>query len=176
MKTKRNYKDSVFRHLFNNEEKLLELFNALMGTAYPEGTSVKIITLENPIFVNVRNDLSAVVAEHYLFMAEHQSTVCLNIPLRMHIYIGEHFKELYKKKNLFAEGAEAVPKVRLFVLYNGRKEQPLEKTYKLSSAYSEKDDIIDLEICVHVININWEMGSQVLQKVKHLETTADLFI
>lgn len=66
---------------------MLELFNALMGMVYPEGISVKMIALENPGFVNVRNDLSAIVAGRCLFMAEHQSTVCLNKPTNFQVHI-----------------------------------------------------------------------------------------
>jgi len=39
-KVKRNYKDSIFRSLFNNEKELLNLYNALTGKNYPEGTAL----------------------------------------------------------------------------------------------------------------------------------------
>ena len=38
--------EKVFANKKINEEKLLELYNALSGRNYPEGTPIKIITLE----------------------------------------------------------------------------------------------------------------------------------
>lgn len=40
----RNHKDTVFRLLYQNREKLLELYNALNGTAYEDTGVVEICT------------------------------------------------------------------------------------------------------------------------------------
>lgn len=43
----RNYKDSLFTHLFGHDPKLLvELYNVISGTDYPPDTPVEITTLE----------------------------------------------------------------------------------------------------------------------------------
>ncbi len=44
-KVKRNYKDSIFRKLFNNNAAIIELYNALSGSDYPPDTDVRIVTL-----------------------------------------------------------------------------------------------------------------------------------
>ena len=46
VKAKRNYKDSIFRKLFNNKAAIIDLYNALSGSDYPPDTYVKIVTLE----------------------------------------------------------------------------------------------------------------------------------
>ena len=45
-KVRRNYKDSIFRNLFNNNAAIIELYNALSGSDYPPDTDVRIVTLE----------------------------------------------------------------------------------------------------------------------------------
>jgi hypothetical protein len=40
MKIKRNYKDSTFRKLFNDKERLIELYNALSGSNYSKDTEI----------------------------------------------------------------------------------------------------------------------------------------
>ncbi len=46
----RNYKDTLFRFIFKELEKLLELFNAVNNTSYTDVNELKITTLENVIF------------------------------------------------------------------------------------------------------------------------------
>ena len=46
VKARRNYKDSIFRKLFNNKAAIIDLYNALSGSDYPPDTYVKIVTLE----------------------------------------------------------------------------------------------------------------------------------
>lgn len=54
----RNYKDTVFRLLFNDRKKLLSLFNAVNGTAYSKPEELEIITLQNAVYMSIKNDLS----------------------------------------------------------------------------------------------------------------------
>lgn len=72
---KRNYKDSVFRRLFNNEEKIRELYNALEGTEYGEDVPVMIETLENALFVDVSNDLAFQIKNRFVVLIEHQRSL-----------------------------------------------------------------------------------------------------
>lgn len=74
-KLKRNYKDSIFRRLFNNEEKIRELYNALEGTAYGEDVPVIIKTLENALFVDVANDLAFQIDNRFVVLIEHQHSL-----------------------------------------------------------------------------------------------------
>ncbi|MDR1363298.1 MAG: hypothetical protein LBJ35_04555 [Spirochaetaceae bacterium] len=47
MEVNREYKDSVFSLLFNNKERLLELYNAIEGTNYTDAGDIKINTLQD---------------------------------------------------------------------------------------------------------------------------------
>ena len=53
----RNHKDTVFRMLYNDKEKLLELYNALNGTAYENTDDMEICTLENAIYMGFNSCL-----------------------------------------------------------------------------------------------------------------------
>ena len=78
---KRNYKDTVFRMLFSDKRELLDLYNGINDTRYENPEELTIATLENAIYMSVKNDISCVV-DMRLNLYEHQSTVNPNIPLR----------------------------------------------------------------------------------------------
>ena len=83
----RQYKDTVFRMLFSEKENLLSLYNAVTGSHYQNAEALKIVTLENAIYMGMKNDL-AFMLETNIYLYEHQSTINPNIPLRDLIYIG----------------------------------------------------------------------------------------
>ena len=56
-----NYKDSVFRMIFREEEALLSLYNAVNGTEYDNPDELRITTLENAVFLGIKNDISCLI-------------------------------------------------------------------------------------------------------------------
>ena len=76
----RNYKDSVFRMLFRDKRNLLSLFNAINRTNYQNPEDLEINTLENAIYMTVKNDISCVL-DLQMHLYEQQSTVNPNMPL-----------------------------------------------------------------------------------------------
>lgn len=77
----RKYKDTVFRMLFSDRKNLLSLHNAINGTAYENADDLEIVTLENAIYMGMKNDLAFIIDTN-LFLYEHQSTYNPNMPLR----------------------------------------------------------------------------------------------
>ena len=79
----RNYKDSLFRFIFKGDNEksrrwLLSLYNALRGSNYEDTSQLEITTLEDVIYISIKNDISFLINdEMYLF--EHQSTVNPNM-------------------------------------------------------------------------------------------------
>ena len=57
----RKYKDTVFRMLFKEKERLLELFNAVNNADVRDIEEIEITTLENAIYMSTKNDISCVV-------------------------------------------------------------------------------------------------------------------
>ena len=52
----RNYKDTVFRMLFSDRKNLLSLYNAVSGSHYDDPEKLKIVTLENAIYMGMKNE------------------------------------------------------------------------------------------------------------------------
>ena len=91
----RKYKDTVFRMLFSDRENLLSLYNAINRTAYKNADELEIVTLENAIYMGMKNDLAFIVDTN-LFLYEHQSTYNPNIPLRDLFYISAEYQKPMK--------------------------------------------------------------------------------
>lgn len=78
VEAQRNFKDTVFRALFNDKKALLSLYNALNGTNHTDPETLEINTLERAIFIGVKNDISFVI-DSQMTLFEHQSTFNANI-------------------------------------------------------------------------------------------------
>ena len=76
------YKDRVFRMLFKDKKRLLELYNALNDTDYTNEDDLIVNTLENAIYMKMKNDISFVI-DSDMCLFEHQSSYCLNMGLRV---------------------------------------------------------------------------------------------
>ena len=73
LKAKRVYKDTIFRMLYHDKENLLSLYNAVNGKDYKNPDELQIVTLENAIYMGMKNDL-AFIMDTNLYLYEHQST------------------------------------------------------------------------------------------------------
>ena len=149
----RQYKSNVFAMLFGDKEKLLELYNALNGTAYADPDLLEINTLENAIYLGVRNDLSFLI-DSRLYLYEHQSTVNPNLPLRSLLYICDLYSALTRDANLYGTRKVPIPQPRFLVFYNGRREQPDRVTLRLSELYLTKEMPFELELEATMLHIN----------------------
>ena len=88
----RNVKDRLFRYLFEKDrDALLELYNALNGTAYRDPSQLEIVTIESAVYVVMKNDL-AYILSGTLSMYEHQSTYSPNLPVRFLIYLAQEYQ------------------------------------------------------------------------------------
>ena len=57
----RKYKDTVFRMLFSDRKNLLSLYNAINETSYTDAAQLEIVTLENAIYMGMKNDLAFII-------------------------------------------------------------------------------------------------------------------
>lgn len=168
----RNYKDTVFRMLFNDKEKLLELYNAVNNTHYTNADDLKINTLQNAVYMNMKNDVSCVF-QFYLNIYEHQSTNNPNMPLRNLFYVAKLLqRELTEDKNLhslYSSKLIKIPTPRFVVFYNGIDADLPDKTiYKLSDSFIESTNDPELELIVTVLNINIGKNKELLEQCKTL--------
>ena len=82
----RKYKDSVFRMIFSEKDKLIELYNAIFDTAYTEDDRVDITTIEDVIFKTMKNDISFVMDGKFVLLVEHQSSINNNMLMGLSQY------------------------------------------------------------------------------------------
>ena len=67
--------------LYSDKRAILELYNALNGTDYQNPDDLTITTLENAVYMSMKNDVSFLLDER-MTLYEHQSTWNPNMPLR----------------------------------------------------------------------------------------------
>jgi len=154
--TNRKYKDTMFRLLFKEKYAALSLYNALNGTCHTDEDEMEIVTLENAIYINVKNDL-AFVLDSNLNLYEHQSTHNPNMPLRDLIYVSKEFQKFVDGKSLYSEKPVMLPYPKFVVFYNGIDKRPENEILKLSDLYNAADELKEnpeLELKVMVLNIN----------------------
>ena len=159
----RKYKDRVFRLLFKNDKKaLLELYNAINHSDYKDPDELIINTLDNAIFMGMHNDLSFIIGTH-LSIYEHQSTKCINMPLRCLLYVGRLYQQLIDEDEMYGKKLIKIPEPHFVVFYNGTDKLPEEITYKLSDMYESCSEDPELELKVRVLNINQGMNDSLMR-------------
>ena len=169
----RNHKDTVFRMLYNDKEKLLELYNgmlcfhALNGTAYENTDDMEICTLENAIYMGFKNDVSFLF-DSEMNLYEHQSSFNPNMPLRDLLYIARQLEKYVVGKTLYSSNLVQIPVPRFVVFYNGTQEQPESRLLKLSDAFVKEVTSPELEVTVTMLNINLGNNRELMEKCRTL--------
>ena len=173
---RRTYKDTVFRKIFNNKENLMALYNALNGTHYNNPEDIEIITLDNALFLKMKNDIAFLVSTDQICLVEHSSTVCLNYPLRSLLYLTKEYQAILKQRNqdILSYTQVKIPTPRCIVLYNGPALRPEREVMKLSDAFANQDVEGCLELKVEIININYGKNESLQKACKTLEDYAIL--
>ena len=167
----RNYKDTIFRMLFSDRENLLSLYNAINGTSYENPEELEIVTLENAIYMGMKNDLAFIIDTN-LFLYEHQSSFTPNMPLRNLFYISAEYQKLVNKKSLYSSALQKIPAPNFIVFYNGmdKKEDRWENC--LSEAYENLFGEPKLELKVVTLNINEGRNRELLEQCQILREYA----
>lgn len=160
------YKDRVFRLLFKDKRRLLELYNALNNTHYTNEDDLIINTLDNAIFIKMKNDVSFII-DCNMCLYEHQSTYSPNMPLRGFFYFADLYKKLTKDIDLSVRKLIKIPTPHYLVFYNGTDIKEEEYIQKLSDAYESPDEGC-IELTVRVININFGHNKELLSKCEPL--------
>lgn len=149
----RQYKDTVFRMLFKEKNRALGLYNAVSGKQYTDPEKLEVITLENAIYMGMKNDLAFLIDCH-LYLFEHQSTINRNMPFRFLQYVSDEYSKLTASDDMYAEKLVKVPTPHFLVFYNGVKRCPEKQELKLSEAFQTPEEEPELELRVQVLNIN----------------------
>lgn len=164
----REYKSTLFTFMLSQKEYALQVYNALNNSNYDNPEDITITTLENAVFINRYNDVS------YLFnstlqLYEHQSTYNPNMPLRSLFYLVQTYEKLItNRRKFFGSRLIQIPTPKCIVFYNGTKETEDIVTMKLSDAFTNQKAEGDLELTVHMINVNYGHNKELLDKCEVL--------
>ncbi len=169
----REHKDRLFNFIFGRPENskwTLSLYNAVNGSSYQDETKIEFNTLEDYLYVGMKNDTSFLFAG-YVSLYEHQSTYNPNMPLRMMQYISAMFEAYISSNDLDKYGEELlqIPTPKLVVFYNGTKDEPDEKILRLSDSFTENTRMnADIEVKVRMLNINYGRNKKLMDDCRPL--------
>ena len=154
----KKYKDRLFRLLFGNEkykENTLALYNALNGTDYTNADDVTIYTIDDVIYIDMKNDV-AFILDSEMNLWEQQSTHNPNMPLRGLMYFGKLYDKYVADthKNVYRKKLVTIPTPKYVVFYNGFEERPAVEKLRLTDAFIHEDKSGAFEWTATVINVN----------------------
>ncbi len=156
----KRYKDSLFRMLFRERENLLSLYNAVNGTAYSDVNDLAVVTLENAVYMSMKND-QAFLLDCGLNLYEHQSSLNPNMPLRNLFYVSIEYQKLIEKRSLYSGRLIKIPNPNFVVFYNGTEKAEELVKLRLSDAYEKRSEDPNLELIVTQLNINPGYNEQI---------------
>jgi hypothetical protein len=175
MNVNRELKNSVFTTLFNDEDKVRELYAALKGVDYDPNLPVVITTLQDVLYMNQINDVSLTAEEKMAFIIEHQSSLNHNMPLRILMYMSRVYEKIVDRRSLYKDALVKIPRPEFIVLYNGTDDTPDKWEERLSNAYMEVEGNtkISLDLTVTIYNINKGRNPELLNRSEHLSGYAE---
>jgi len=173
LSTNRNYKDTIFRMLFSDRKNLLSLYNAVSGSHYDDPEKLEIVTLENAIYMGMKNDLAFIIGTD-LFLYEHQSTYNPNMPLRDLFYISSEYQKLVDHKSLYSSTLLKIPAPQFIVFYNGTEKKKDHWVNHLSESFENLSGEPKLELEVLTININEGLNKELMEQCQTLREYAQI--
>ena len=166
--------DSLFKAIFGRDNPQskkwrLDLYNALRGTEYTNPDALELNTIENVIYLTMRNDISFLV-DSQMTLWEQQSSYNPNMPLRGLMYFAQLYQiHLTKQgKTLHRTTRIEIPNPQFIVFYNGEKAASDIEYLKLSDCFINKEASDGYEWTAKMININSDHNKTLQKKCKPL--------
>ena len=168
----RNHKSTLFCFIFGsveNKKHLLSLYNAVNNTTYTNSEDIQINTLEDVIYIRMKNDVSFIL-DSDMNLYEHQSTYNPNMPLRGMMYFSTLYSQFLAEnnKNIFGKSLVKIPTPRYIVFYNGDDSYPDCVDINLSDAFERPDPSRRFEWTATMLNINKGHNQQIMNKCQAL--------
>ena len=157
--------------VFKKKTDLLHLYNAVNGTSYQNVEDLEINTLENVLYIKMKNDVSFIIG-CTMNLYEHQSSYNPNMPLRGMLYFSKLYNKYteQRKLNLFSSTLQKIPTPRYIVFYNGLNKEPDRQVLKLSDAFETEGGCLECEATM--LNINYGQNLELMEKCRRLEEYA----
>ena len=172
----REYRDRLFKFIFGNpqnKEWTLSLYNAVNGSSYTDVKALKLNTIENAVYMGMKNDVSFLV-DNTLSFYEQQSTFNPNMPMKFLIYAGmvySKYVEESKSYHRYSSVQQKAPTPKCVCFYNGTAEKEDRVILSLKDAFEDGTNP-DIEVKVTMININYGHNKEILNACRPLEEYA----
>ena len=174
----REHKDRLFKKLFGsaeNKANMLSLYNALNGSSYSDETELQIYTIEDVIYLGMRNDVGFIL-DSYISLHEQQSTYNPNTPLRGLLYHAKMYEKFIaqNKLDIYSSKLKKIPTPQFYVFCNDERFKEDKKILKLSDAFIQPVKEGSFEWTAIMININKGYNPDLLDKCETLNDYATL--
>ena len=147
---------------------MLELYNALFNDNLTDESQIEDCTLEDVLYQNRKNDLAfRAKGRRVIILAEHQSTINENMPVRFLIYLGRTYERLLQNENIYAKRQLNLDSPVFVVFYNGTDDYPKEWEMRLSDAFP-KGIKHTIDLVVKVYNMNYYNDLEVIKRAELL--------
>jgi len=167
--TNREYKNTVFIDLFTSWTSPISLYNAVSSSNVADDAEIKQLQISNALYTSLKCDLAFTIENELIVIIEHQSTINMNMPTRLLLYIAMLYLNILDEQTRYARTLRQIPTPRFFVLYNGDEKLPEKTELRLSDAFKLKErGMPQLELIVPVININYGQNKEIMKRCKTL--------
>ncbi|WP_242972636.1 hypothetical protein [Lachnoclostridium sp. An169] len=179
----REYKDRLFRFVFRKKEDQLSLYNAVNGTHYTDPDALEINTLDNVLYLGMKNDISFLISGT-MNLYEHQSTYNPNMPIRGLMYFSKLYEKYIAENNIdiYTNTRKELPFPQYLVFYNGTADEPERMELKLSHMFrniagttpqnTDRKKEACLECIATMLNINYGHNKELMEKCRRLKEYA----
>ncbi len=157
--------------IFRQKRICSRFYNAVNSRDYTNPDDLEIVTLENAIYMGMKNDLAFIIDTN-LYLYEHQSTYNPNMPRRDLFYISNAYQKLLDKKSLYSSSLQKIPAPNFIEFYNGSDPVCDVFEHRLSSAFEHLSGEPKLELIVTVLNINEGHNALLMEHCKTLREYA----
>ncbi|MBQ8093306.1 MAG: hypothetical protein IJ242_07005 [Clostridia bacterium] len=170
----REYKDRLFKFIFgnpNNRAWTLSLYNAVNGTDYTDVDSIRFTTIEDAVYMNMKNDVSFLIANTMSFY-EQQATFNPNMPMRFLIYAGMVYSKYIEQTDSYHQYSttqQKAPTPKCICFYNGVLDKEDRIVLRLRDSF---DGEADIEVKVTMININYGRNKKLMDMCQPLKEYA----
>ena len=172
------YKDRLFRLRFGSTEykdDILSLYNALNDTSYHDANDLTITTIDDVIYIKMKNDVSLLL-DGNMPLWEQQSSINPNMPVRGLMYFGNLYSQYINvnRMNIYGRKLLQIPTPQYIVFYNGTDDYAPVTKLKLSDSFINRNDSGDFEWTATVYNLNKGKNDALLLKCKPLSEYMEL--
>ena len=162
----RQHKDRLFKAIFGapeHKEYALSLYNAVNGTHYDNADELTFYTIEDAVYMGMKNDLSFIF-DAALNLYEHQSSFNPNMPLRGLMYLSKQYEKYAEENhlNLYRDFLQRIPAPKYIVFYNGNDIRKDKTELRLSDAFIKPVADAAIEVLAIMLNINYGQNKKIM--------------